>query len=698
MEEIASISKSEMRSEEFYQQFLTRVVAACDARGGGVWLVRGGRADGKSEFELAAAVDLESSLFQSDEEQRGLILQSLSEVVKAKKPVVIGAEAGAAAGSGSLQAQLSTMGRQAGTGMANRAPYPFVHVPLFLKEQVLGVLQVWLQPYVVRENYGEFATFLTQLAGNVEQHFQSRRLGNLVVENQRMQHLLKFVGDLTGSLDPVEVARLAANYGRDLFGCERCAVMRRRGTSWEVLSISGQEVVEKKSSMVKTMAAFVAAHTPGAPLPPPAGPEGAGQNPKPWVLALSKKELLALAEKSADAPGAERALVVQPHGPTDAADIAYFEMSHVVSALIVQLLDADHRLIGVLLAESTTEGFFDIPAGAREAPPAHRLAEWIAGNSGRALQGAGDYRDLPFLSVTRRLRDARRRFTGDQRLRHSVRTVLLLVLIGAVLFFPWMEEIESDCTLIPHQRVKIVPETGGRVMKIHVKEGAAVKTGDKIAELDTSTLESELKSADEERLAATAEAERFRGLGEPAGERIAQTRVRAAEVKAARLRKDIEAATLLSPIDGIVLTKDIEIARGVYLQPGAEFAVVGSATAWDLQVHVGEKQIGRVEALLAKSKDVPVHFILHTHNTHELTGVFKDRSQLSQVAYPRQNENAIKENAFILTLPDVQAPEEVRRGFRPDLTGRSSIPLGRKPLVFLWARNISEWFRLKWVW
>src|SRR6185295_14514810 len=131
-------------------------------------------------------------------------------VVQGKKAMVLAAEgAGGGAEPGSLQAQLSQMAAPPAPSPApNRTGYPFIHVPLFLKEQVLGVLQVWLQPYVTRENYAEFATFLAQLAGHMEQHFQSRRMGNMVVENQRLQHLLKFIGDITGTLDPVEVARL----------------------------------------------------------------------------------------------------------------------------------------------------------------------------------------------------------------------------------------------------------------------------------------------------------------------------------------------------------------------------------------------------------------------------------------------------------------------------------------------------------
>src|SRR5205085_360207 len=159
--------------------------------------------------------------------------------------------------------------------------------------------------------------------------------------------------------DPLEVSRLAANYGRDLLGCERCSVLLREGGEWKVLAISGQEVVEKKSSMVKAMAAFVGAH---------ARSEG---------VVLSKKELLARAEAAlaggnGAAPAAgEKALAFTR---TDEIDLAYFELSHVVSAAIAPMLDKEKQLAGAYFAESTTEGFFDGAPGAKEASQPSRLA------------------------------------------------------------------------------------------------------------------------------------------------------------------------------------------------------------------------------------------------------------------------------------------------------------------------------------
>lgn len=692
VDEIAALSKSDIRSEDYYQQFLTRAVAACDGRGGAVWIVGQRSAEGKNEFQLAAQVELESSMFQSDEQQRALMLRSLSDVVQNKKPAIIAAEASGAA-PGSVQAQLAQM--QPGTGTLNKTPYPFIQVPLFLKEQVLGVLQVWLQPYVTRDNYAEFVTFLTQLASHVEQHFQSRRMGNMVVENQRLQHLLKFVSDVTGTLEPLEVARLTVSYGRDLLACDRCSMMRFRGGHWEALAISGQEVVEKKSSMVKAITAFVTAHTPTEPVS--FLPDGAtAPDLKPWIITLAKKELLALAEKDPSV-SEERALVLRPHGPTEMVDAAFFESSQVESLLLVQILDGEKNLVGAFLAESTNAGYFTPPTGQKELPN-HRLAEWVSNTSGRALKAALDYADLPMLFATKRLREVKRGITGTHRGRYLFKLIFWLTLLFGILFFPWMEEVESDCTLVPKQRIKVVPEVSGRVERVIVREGQRLKTGDPIAILETSALKTELAHAREEMLGAAAEVQKYRGANEPANEQIALTKVRAAEERIKRLQRDIEAATLRSPLDGVLLTKDIELLQGVYVNAGTDFAVVGNTSAWDLHVHIHEKEIGKVEQLFNEKGALPVRFILYTHNQNELSGQFRDRSQLSQIAYPHDRENAVKENAFILTLPDVSAPEDVRRGFRPDLTGRASIPLGRRPLVYSWGRGIAQWFRLKWVW
>ena len=657
VDEIAALTKRDMRTEEFLQEFLNRVVTACDGKGGAVWLVGPRSAEGKNEFQLGAAVEFESSLFQSDETQRTNLSKVLTEVVKTKQPMVFAPDP-------QVQAAL-----QSAPPDANRTPYPFIHVPLYLKEQVLGVLQVWMQPYVVPANYAEFATFLTSLATHVEQHFQSRRLGSLVVETQRLQHILKFANDLAGSLDPLEVARLASNYGRDLIGCERCSVLLLEGDRWRVMSISGQEVVEKKSAMVKAMSAFVGAHA------------------TTGMVLLSKKELIARAEApNGSATGDELTLATRR---TDEIDLAYFQLAHVVSAAVAPMLDADKQLVGAYFAESTTEGFFDPAAAAEPAAPT-RLTEWLATHAGKSLRAAEDYHSLPFLSITRRIRDTRRLLTGQKSRRSLLKLGTFLTLLAIVLLYPKMDRIDGDCSLIPMNRNAVVAEIPGRIERVMVREGDHVKAGDPIAQLDTRKLETELETNAQERRRQNAEAERYRALGDEGAANVATLQASVSDHNQQKIEADIASATLRSRIDGVVVTKDLELHIGEYLQPGQPFAEIAALDTWEAQIDLNEKKIGLVEKELAAKKAVDVSFVLYSQSSHTFFSRLERHEQISSQAIARD-----KENVFIVTLKNIEVPPALQSGLRPGLTGRGKIELGRKPLIAIWSHHIWEWFQMR---
>lgn len=681
VEEIAVLSKRDLRSEEYFAQFLVRVVQACDAKGGAVWLVGQRGADGKASFELAAQVEFESSLFQGDEAQRAVLLKMLSETVTSKQPHVLPPthQQQPQAEPGSLQEQLSTFQQQPQQPpqSPNRTPYPFLHVPLHLKDQVLGVLQVWMQPYVQATHYQEFATFLGSLAAHVEQHLQSRRLGNLVVEVNRLQHVLKYTNDLAGTLDPLEVARLGANYGRDLIGCERCSVLHLRGDEWVVLSISGQEVVEKKSSMVKAMAAFVGAHATAE------------------TVVLSKKELLARAEApSATEPAADGTLVATTTR-TDAIDLAYFELSHVISAVIAPLHNAEKEVVGALFAESTAEGFFDAAAGAKEPAQSQRLAEFLATHTGRVLLAAQDHASLPFLRITRRMRDARLAVTGRHRGRVLWKTGIIAAIIAGILLYPKMDTVEGNVGLTPMSRATVVPEVAGRVEKVFVREGTRVKKGDPIAQLDKFRLETELAKFAQDRARLENEAKRLSGQGDEASAQIAMLEARSIEEQEKILRNDLAHTTLRAPIDGVVLTKDVELRVGEFIQPGSPFGEIAGLDRWEVQAEVPEKQIGLIEKKLGPPgahTSVPMSFILYSQSAHTFRTEITGHDRISAVAYPRE-----KESVFIITVPDVEVPATMKAALRPGLTGRAKVELGRKPLVAIWARKVWHWVQLKWI-
>jgi biotin carboxyl carrier protein len=660
VEEIAVLSKKDLPTEKFLPEFLNRVVKACDGRGGAVWLVGQRTAEGKSEFQLAAAVEFESSQFHSDEVQRALILRALTEAVNQRQPLVLQPMAQQQPGSLETPEQAPQ----------NRTPFPFLHIPLPLKEQILGVLQVWMQPYVTPDNYREFAQFLTQLTSYVETHFQSRRLGTIVVENQRLQHLLKFTGDLAGSLDPLEVSRLAANYGRDLIGCERCSVLWLDGRTWRVLSISGQEVVERKSTMVKAMAAFVGAHA------------------KSEFVVLSKERLLAAhaangGEGATDGEGQAKARV-----STDEIDLAYFDVSHVVSAAIAPLLNDEKQLVGAYFAESTSEGFFDATTG-RDLPIASKVTEWLATHAGKQLRSAKDYESLPFLPVTRRLRATRLAFAGTKRKRTLTRILIWGSIAAAIVLCPWPDRIEGNCTLLPEHHNLVVSEIPGRVERIYVREGSRIGKGEPLADLDKRKLETELEAARKDVLRLQAEAEKYRGAGDEASAQVASLQAAAAHENTKRLQADIDSATMRSPIDGVVLTKDVEKHAGEFIQAGTAFTEVASMDVWNLRIDIDQRDIGRVGRRLVEGP-INVSYILYSQTAYTLGTKLNDLRQISAAAEARETEHV-----FLVTVNNVEIPQNIKAALRPGLTGRARIELGTRPLGWILGRRIWNWLQIK---
>ena len=666
VEQIATLSKAEISSEEFFAKFLERVTGATDAKGGAVWLVGSRAQDNKSEFQLCAQVDFASSLFGADETQRTAILKILTDVVRNQHAVILNP----------THTDAADIAPPDG-GSVNKTPYPFLHVPLHLNGQAIGVLQVWLQPYVQSRNYPEFVTFLNTLTPSVEQHLQSRRLGNLVLETQRLQHLLRFTTDLAGSLDSLELARLTANYGRDLAGCERTSVLIREAGSWKVLAISGQETVEPKSAMVKAIAAFVEAH---------AAIE---------TRILDKKELLERAE--AKKSGSAENVPALASARTDEIDILYFQLSHVVSAVICPMLDADKEITGAVFCESTFEGYFDSTGGKSEVLPARRVTEWVATYSGRALAAARDYQTLPFVGVARRIRGTRRLLTGKKRNRILFKTGLFALIALAILLWPARRHVDGDCAIQALRRAIVVPEISARLETVLVHEGQRVAKGQTLAQLDTRRLKLELDGVEQEKLRYAADADRVRAAGDEAEAQVSLLEVKVLDQQAKKLQADIDSATIRSPIDGVIMTKDLELRAGEVIQEGAPFAEIDDPAAWQLRAEINERDIAPVEealeAALQKPSPAPgleLTYILYSQSAHILHARIASRRQISASAYPRE-----KENVFLVTIDSPAIPPEIINDIRPGLTGRARLDLGREPLIVTLSRKFYRWCQFR---
>jgi multidrug efflux pump subunit AcrA (membrane-fusion protein) len=265
----------------------------------------------------------------------------------------------------------------------------------------------------------------------------------------------------------------------------------------------------------------------------------------------------------------------------------------------------------------------------------------------------------------------------------------LLLLAG--FFWPLTAKIEGDCTLLPRKRALITAEAAGRVEEVLVREGDRVKKDQAIATLDTRRLQAELESTVQARKRLEAEAERQRGQGKEALARIATLEAQSTVEMEKRLKLEINLAQMRAPIDGVMMTKDIHLRTGTFLQAGEALAEVATIDGWDLRIDVPEADIAEVEEALETKAPREVRYLLYTQSARELSASLKDKSQISPALQAGKDGGV-----FSITLPEVALPEELLPLMRPGLTGRAKIELENRAAGSVLLRKFTRWLRMHW--
>lgn len=638
--ELARLAASPAPDAEVLEAVLARLVDATSSLGGAFWqVVRREGAD--LSLRAAAARNLEEAAGAPESAQRQQVLRAASEVVLSSQPLVL---------------MPVPVGQEAATPgvLVNLGPHAIVGVQLRSGDDALGSFQLWFPRQSDPKKLAELALMVQGLMTDLGPRLRSRQMRELGVQSQRQQRLLQMSTDLAGVLDPVVSARLAAAHARELLGINRASILIRRGDRWKVLAISGQEMVENKAEPVARMIRFVTALA----------------RDTPWVVARP------------DGAG----------GP-QADDLGYFEGTQMQSAALVPLRDGpEGRVLGVLLCESTSPATFGPPGTPGEPrPPGLVLAQWLADQAGKALKAALAHHSIPLGPWLARLGNWGETTTATRRRRWLLRLALASLLLGGAALWPLTSKVEGDCTLLPRQRAYVTAEAPGRVEEVLVREGAQVKKGQVIARLDTRRLQSELETTVQARKRLEAEAERQRAQGKEALARIATLEALATAETEKRLRLEMDLAQLRAPLDGVVMTKDVHLRAGTFLQAGEMMAEISSVDAWDLRLEMAEADLAEIENAVDASAPREVRYLLYTQSARPLTALLQSKAQISPALHPGK-EGAV----FSITLIGVPLPADLQPLMRPGLTGRAKIELGRKTAGAVLLRRFTRWLRMRW--
>jgi hypothetical protein len=561
--EIADLAESDIQPAEFYVEFLNRSVAAVAATGGAFWLLdgRGGlRLQYQVEFGATGLMDGRVKTAPHDA-LLGCMLQASQAQIIPPSAVIDGVP-------------------QA----FNPTDYALIIAPLLVDKQVSGLLEILMDPTRRAAQQKSTLRFVSDLCDLAATYLKNRQMRQMMSQQRLWNQLEGFTHQIHGSLDLKETAYAVVNDGKRLVGCDRLSVALKISGRTMVEAISGQEVVEQRSNLVRELTRLCK------------------------VVIRSGEDLVYTGSTDGFAPDLRDALemYVDESG------------SKVVSVTLLHQPEteqgAEHKEkvpFGCLVAEQI---------GDELAPTdMHARTEVVSRHSSTALWNSQEHHKIFLKPVLKAMGSPWRMFRGRTLAKIAAGAAAVLLLIAAMAFIPCTLTIEGHGSLLPEERRKVYsPVPSAIVSEVMIDHGSHVKKGDPLVRLESPELEKELKQAmaDEQKAVSqagyltlqTQKARSSQAQGEMDLNQI-QAQLSEAKITAKSsheridiIQEQIESMSVRAPQEGIVTTWEAKkILMGRPVEIGTELLqIAGTEGEWLLEVEVPDDDMGPI--LEAQSK------------------------------------------------------------------------------------------------
>jgi hypothetical protein len=668
--EIADLAESDIQPAEFYVEFLNRSVAAVAATGGAFWLLdgRGGlRQQYQVEFGITGLLD--------------------GRVKTAPHDALLGCMLQAS------QAQIIPPGAVIeGVPQAfNPTEYALILAPLMVDKQVVGLLEILMDPTRRAAQQKSTLRFVSDLCDLAATYLKNRQMRQMMSQQRLWNQLEGFTHQIHGTLDLKETAYAVVNDGKRLVGCDRLSVALKISGRTMVEAVSGQEVVEQRSNLVRELTRLCK------------------------VVIRSGEDLVYTGSTEGFAPDIRDALemYVDESG------------SKVVSITILHQPEteqgAEHKEkvpFGCLVAEQI---------GDELAPTdMHARTEVVSRHASTALWNAQEHHKIFLKPVLKAMGSPWRMFRGRTLAKIGAVLAAVLVLIAAMAFIPCSLTIEGHGSLLPQERQKVYAPVPGKVAEVPVDHGDRVKKGDPLVKLESPDLEKELKGlvaemqkADSQKASLEIQAQRARSV-QAQGEmdinqiqaQIAEARImaRGAKERIDIIQEQIDSMSIASPQDGIITTWEArKNLMGRPVEIGTELLQVAATDGeWILEVEVPDDDMGPILAAQSRLKEdikagrkkpdatLPAYFVTMTDPEHRYYGyVRKIAPSAETMAESEQykNRHVVK---VTIGFPDEVQKDYLKRNkikeMRPGAEVRARVDCGKTSLAYYLLRKPIQVF------
>jgi len=676
VQDVVTLSKSEIEEVDFFAALLEKSISALAAIGGVVWTLEEGQ-----PFKLQYQVNLQQTGLAASQTAQTQHAKLLGNIAKRGEPIIVPPHSGAGEGPED-------------EGAANPTEYLLVVAPIRTDRGVDGLVEIFQRVGARPTTQRGYLRFLVQMCEIAGEYLKTRRLRHFVTKQSLWEQLENFTASVHTRLDSRQTAFTIANEGRRLIGCDRVTVVLRKGGSYAVEAISGQDTFDKRSNVVRMLRNLST------------------------VVIRSGEDLWYNGDTQNLAPQVEKAVN------------EYVDESHTKQIAVLPLREHDphaddktrdkkrENMLGAIVIEQLVDS--RAPDGLMQ------RVDVVRRHSATALTNAQSHEGLFLLPVWRFIGKSRVLVTARNLPKTILAAIILTATIIAMWLVPWDFTVTADGKLLPETRANVFAAVDGRIIDVPVREGQTVKTGDLLAKQRSSPLEDQRAQLLGE-IAANREAYRAQkakqGALDPARTPEAdmidiQTELTQLETKAATLQEQLRILevqelrlNITSPIDGKVVGWKIqELLRDRPVTTGTQIMEIADPTKnWELEVDLPEAKMGHVRLRQAElhktdpNAELPVTFILATNPDSE----DKLQGRVVEIA-PSAETNGEKGNAVRMRVAFDQkelaklvdgtdasdaAIAALKQDLKVNADVKAKIDCGRKPVGYVLFHELWEFIQ-----
>src|SRR3984957_10247293 len=424
-------------------------------------------------------------------------------------------------------------------------------VPLIQDEAEVGVIEA-----VNREGHPfdeDDQFFLSSMAETVSSALKNASLMHAERKLAILEALVHVSSEITSTLRLDHLLQIIVNSPQSVLPFERCSIALDNRGRLQLKAVSGMATIPHGDVQVEHLRTLLQ-----------------------WLSGYDRQLLIRQHEEEPETEEAQARAAIGKH----------FETSGYRALFALPLAD-DQGRVGLLLYESTDPDFLEV---------AHiEMIKVLAGQTTVAIRNALLYREVPLINLLAPLVQRKQAFLRSDRKRQGVIVGTVVAVILLLVFCPLPLRVSGTAVVAPQSLATLAAPVEGTIANVYAREGLHVTRGEVLATMDDWSWRSQLTAAQ-----AKYEAAMLAMQGDlahhsaKAGEDRTQADYLHAEMERTRLR--IANAQLRSPIDGIVMTPDLQNAVGEHLNAGATFAQVLNLASARINIAVDQEDAKLVQA------------------------------------------------------------------------------------------------------